>query len=115
MADPEQAVEQKKKTLFGSVIKGLDYVIRGLSLVATVPVAFAGFVISVMAAGLNNPIMAIGVLASGLMLAMVLATAAIAPERLTQRLPVSADMRVLLSRLPVFIVMLGMYLFSRAG
>jgi hypothetical protein len=49
------------------------------------------------------------------MLAMVLATAAIAPQRLTQSLPVSADMRVLLSRLPVFIVLLGMYLLSAAG
>jgi hypothetical protein len=114
MTGPEQAVAQKHQTPFYRVIKGLDYIyiIRGLTLVATVPLAFGALMISVMAAD-KNPLMASGVLAIGILLVGILAISAIAPDRLTRRLPVSGDMRLLLSGLPVcFGFLLCIYLFA---
>jgi hypothetical protein len=111
MTDAESAVAQKTKTPFDRLIKGLDYTIRGLTLAAMVPVAFSVLMLFVMAG--RNPLFAWGFLLAATLVMGVLAITAIDPQRFTRRLPVSGNMRLLLSRLPVYSAfLLGLYFLA---
>lgn len=111
MTDAEEAVAQKTKTPFDRVIKGLDYTIRGLTLVAMLPLAFFVLMFFVMAG--REPLLAGGFLLVATVVMGVLAITAIDPQRFTRRLPVSGNMRLLLSRLPVYSAFfLGLYFLA---
>ncbi len=112
MTDAEQVVSQKKTTPFDKVIKGLDFTLRVLGLLAAVLLAIMGFFIVLMGAN-KEPIMAFGALAVGSVLLGILAISAIDPDRLTRRLPVSGNIRVLLGRLPFCLaILLVIYFFT---
>jgi hypothetical protein len=114
MTDAKHAVAQQNKTPLGKAIKVLDYIIRGLTLLALVPLTPI-FVLSV-GMGLNrNPLMGLSVLAIFIVMLGMLAISAIAPELFTRRLPLSGNARLLLSRLPVYLAFfLGIYFLATA-
>ena len=111
MTDAQQAVAQQDKRPFERAVRALDYTIRGLTLVALVPMTPILFFVIGMASH-RSLLLMVGMVIMLMLIVAMLAISAIAPQLFTRRLPLSENARLLLSRVPVYVSFVALCYFG---